>query len=289
MKIEEKNQDYDFCRIEKAIEFIENNFKSHPSLDQIAAAVNMSRFHFSRMFRRWAGITPMQFLHFLTAEYIAERLTAGRESILAASLSAGLSGPSRAHDLFINFYGITPGDYKKMGEGQIITCGFAETPFGECFVAAAEKGICRLGFITESGRQLHVDLLKKDWPHAIIRQDDAFAEITAGKIFSPAGKAAALNRQDIFVRGTNFQINVWKALLAIPEGSFASYSDVAESIGYPESVRAVANAVASNPVGYLIPCHRVITKSGKYHNYRWGSARKKAIIIMEAAKRENQL
>jgi len=280
-------QDYsqqsdDYKRIEKAIRFIEDNYRSQPSLDQIAESVHLSKFHFDRMFKRWAGISPMQFLQFITLDYTKQRL-ADSQSLLDTSLDAGLSGPGRLHDLFVTFEAMTPGEFKKQGAGINISYGFTDSPFGECILAVTERGICHIGLVKEDNRDESLNLLFDTWPGAEFTESFYTVSSFVKSIFrmDETGKPGPFN---LHLKGTNFQINVWKALLRIPEGWVVSYQDIAAHIGRPKAFRAVANAIAINPVAYLIPCHRVITKSGKIHQYRWGSARKKVLLGWEAAR-----
>ncbi len=272
----------DYQRIEKAIQFVETHFKSQPTLEQMAKSVHLSKFHFNRLFKRWVGVTPNQFMQFLTLEYTKKKLTES-SSLLAASLDAGLSGPSRLHDLFINFEAMTPGEYKQMGGGLEIQYGYGMTPFGECLVASTARGICHFGFISKEGRMIALDQLKQTWPGAIFIKNTEQSVNIIKHIF----KIETSKRSQPFhlhLKGTNFQVNVWRALLSIPEAKVVSYQNIATYIGRPAAFRAVANAIAINPIGYLIPCHRVISKNGATHQYRWGSSRKKAIIGYEAAK-----
>ena len=272
----------DYRRIEKAIRFIEAHFRSRPSLDQMAASVHLSRYHFDRLFKRWAGVSPIQFLQFLTLDYAKQQLAASR-SLLDTALAAGLSGPSRLHDLFVTFEAMTPGEFKIQGRGLEIDYGFASSPFGECLLATTARGICYFGFVEADRRPQALDILFATWPDAIYREaPERIAPIVA-QIFNPEPLSEG-RPFHLLVKGTNFQVNVWKALLGIPEGQVVSYQDIAGLIGRPRSFRAVANAVAINPVAYLIPCHRVIAKTGKLHQYRWGATRKKAIIGWEAAR-----
>ncbi len=274
-------QSEDFQRIEKAIQFIEDNFKSQPTLDQIAQSVHLSKYHFDRLFKRWAGISPIQFMQFMTLDYTKDRLSKSK-SLLETSLEAGLSGPSRLHDLFITFEAMTPGDFKRQGAGLKISYGFCNSPFGECLLATTQRGICYLGFADSGERSETIGQLFATWPGA------EFIEIPAA-VCPIVNVIFRIDHQKISqpfnlqIKGTNFQINVWKALLNIPKGYIVSYQDIASHIGHPKAFRAVANAIAINPVAYLIPCHRVIAKSGKIHQYRWGSARKKALLGWEAA------
>ncbi len=280
--LDTSHQPDDFGRIEKAIGFIEQNFKSRPSLDQIAQSVHLSKYHFNRMFKRWAGVSPMQFMQYLTLDYTKQKLIESK-SLLDASLDAGLSGPGRLHDLFVNLEAMTPGEFKKQGEGLSISHGFGDSPFGSLLAASTPRGICHLGFVGGAGRQEALDRLYETWPRAQFIERDEPVKALLGDIFS-ADQSRRPGPFNLHIKGTNFQINVWKALLNIPEGWVVSYQDIAAYLGKPKAVRAVANAVAINPVAFLIPCHRVIAKSGKIHQYRWGPARKKAIIGWEAAR-----
>jgi AraC family transcriptional regulator of adaptative response/methylated-DNA-[protein]-cysteine methyltransferase len=275
------HQSENYQRIEKAIQFIEDNFKSQPTLDQIAASVHLSRYHFDRLFKQWVGISPIQFLQFLTLDYTKRKLADSR-SLLDTSLDAGLSGPGRLHDLFVTFEAISPGEFKKQGAGLEITYGFSHSPFGECLLALTTRGICYLGFVEGGNRSAVLDPLFQRMPGAEFAENRHRINLIVKRIFRPEPPKHA-SPFNLHLKGTNFQVNVWKALLRIPAGWVVSYQDIAAYLGRPKAFRAVANAVALNPVGYLIPCHRVIAKSGKIHQYRWGSTRKKALIGWEAA------
>ena len=272
----------DYQRIEKAILFIENNFTSQLTLDQIAKSVNLSMYHFNRLFKRWAGISPIQFQQILTLEYAKQKLADSR-SLLDTAFDAGLSGPSRLHDLFVTFEAMTPGEFKKMGAGLEISYGFGYTPFGQCLLAVTEKGICHLGFVDKDNKAEASNNLQQNWPEATLFEEETRIRHIVSRIF--ALKHPVDSRPfHLHLKGTNFQVNVWRALLSIPAGYIVSYQDIAAHIGHPKAFRAVANAIAINPVGYLIPCHRVISKSGKIHQYRWGAARKKALLGWEASR-----
>jgi AraC family transcriptional regulator of adaptative response/methylated-DNA-[protein]-cysteine methyltransferase len=277
-------QSEDFKRIEKAIRFIEVKFKSQPTLDQIAESVHVSKYHFDRLFKRWVGISPIQFLQFTTLDYTKQKLVESK-SLLETSLEAGLSGPSRLHDLFVTFEAMTPGDFKRQGVGLKISYGFSKSPFGECLLAVTERGICHLGFVEEDNRSETLRPLLQAWPGSEFIEDRERIRLMVKDIFNIDHKQTP-GPFNLYLKGTNFQINVWRALLSIPEGWIVSYQDIASYIGHPKAFRAVANAVAINPVAYLIPCHRVIAKSGNISKYRWGSLRKKAIIGWEAVKRQ---
>jgi AraC family transcriptional regulator of adaptative response/methylated-DNA-[protein]-cysteine methyltransferase len=283
----------DYTRIEQAIRYLEDHFREQPSLDDIAASVHLSKYHFQRLFKRWAGVSPTQFMHFLTIDYAKERLAAS-ESVYETSLDAGLSSAGRLHDLFITFEAMTPGEYKRLGEGVTIRYGFHDTPFGRCLLASTPKGICALRFVAPSTSEAEdgqlagpteeaaLEELMAEWPQATFVEDgQATGDLVAG-IFDPE-QDKDRRPFHLLLKGTNFQVQVWQALLSIPPGNMVSYQDVAEHIGRPTASRAIAGAVAKNPVGYLIPCHRVINKSGRYHGYRWGATRKKAILGWEAS------
>lgn len=271
----------DYERVEAAIGYIEARFNAQPSLGEIAAHVGLSEYHFQRLFSRWVGISPKRFLQFLTKEYAKELLKHSR-SILEAAYDAGLSGPGRLHDLFVACEAVTPGEYKSGGTGLNIVYGFYDSPFGECLVAATGRGVCGLFFVRSGDRRRVLDELKGNWSRARFTEDGmGLASLTA-RIFTPI----AWQRDQplpIVLKGTNFQIKVWEALLRIPAGSVATYGDVAAAVGSPKAVRAVGTAVGKNPISYLIPCHRVIRKNADFGNYGGGTARKKAILGWEAA------
>lgn len=272
----------DYGRIEQAIMFLEQNFREQPELKEVAASVGLSEYHFQRLFSRWAGISPKRFLQFLTIEY-AKQLLAESKSVLDATYEAGLSSPGRLHDLFVTCEAITPGEFKNKGEGLTITYGFHPSPFGECLLSITERGICGLAF-TQHGEQAAVlDELKHNWPKAAFVEDAAQTQPLVEQIFSPVRSKQAL---PVVLKGTNFQIKVWQALLRIPPGEVVSYNELAALIGQPGAARAVGNAVAQNPIGYVIPCHRVIRKIGAVGDYHWNPTRKRAILGWEAARKE---
>ncbi|MDJ0780923.1 MAG: methylated-DNA--[protein]-cysteine S-methyltransferase [Desulfosarcinaceae bacterium] len=271
----------DYVRIAKAIAYLQDNFQDQPDLDTLAAQVHLSKYHFQRLFKRWAGVTPNQFLQFLTLEYAKARLDESK-SLLETALDAGLSGSSRLHDLFVTFEGITPGEYKRQCAGLPISHGFYATPFGRCLLATTPRGICHLGFIDTEPAVTALEELRALWPGAVWRPAGATGAAIVARIFR-AGPTPPGRPFHLLLKGTNFQIKVWRALLKLPAGAMLSYGDLADVLGIPTAVRAVAGAVARNPVAYLIPCHRVITKSGRIHHYRWGATRKRAILAKEAA------
>jgi AraC family transcriptional regulator, regulatory protein of adaptative response / methylated-DNA-[protein]-cysteine methyltransferase len=270
----------DFGRIERAILFIEEHFRSQPTLREIAGAIGLSEHHFQRLFKRWAGISPKRFLQFVTAVY-AKELLRGQQGLLDVAYDSGLSSMSRLHDLFVNMEAVTPGEFRRRGEALIIRYGFHPSPFGECFIAVTDKGICSLEFVGNSESDASVDELKKQWKNAQIVQDQKTTKDYIDKIFSGQLRGS---RPALHVKGSNFQVKVWEALLKIPKGSVVSYEALAASIGKPKAVRAVANAVGDNPVAFLIPCHRVIRKTGAIGGYHWGSGKKIAILLWESKK-----
>jgi AraC family transcriptional regulator of adaptative response/methylated-DNA-[protein]-cysteine methyltransferase len=271
----------DADRIRHAIEFLDQHAQRQPSLDEVAREVGLSPYHFQRLFKRWAGVSPKRFLQFLTVARAKEALREGK-SALEASYDSGLSGPGRLHDLFIAAEAVTPGEYKDEGAGVDIRYGFHPTPFGDCLLALTDRGICGLAFAADDAeRQIVLDELRQRWGAAAINRDQAATAETAGQLFErPRGAPITLA-----LKGTNFQIKVWEALLRIPPGTVVSYGDIARAIGHPDSYRAVGTAVGRNPIAYIIPCHRVIQSSGAFGNYRWGAARKRAMLGWEAAAR----
>lgn len=273
----------DYRRVAAAISFIDRHTGDQPPLDAVAAAVGLSPHHFHRLFRRWAGTTPKRFLQLLTLEEAKRRLEESR-TVLETAWDVGLSGPGRLHDLFVTLEGVTPGEFAEGGGGVEVTFGFAPTPFGRALIGRTDRGVCHLAFVdNEAGGDRDADdalaELAERWPDAERRRDDAVALEVADAVFHG-------DRPPLHVRGTNFQLQVWQALLTVPTGRVAAYSDVADGLGRPESTRAVAGAVARNRLGWLIPCHRVIRSVGEAGGYRWGTARKRAILAWEAARSE---
>jgi AraC family transcriptional regulator of adaptative response/methylated-DNA-[protein]-cysteine methyltransferase len=275
--------------IEQAIQYIEANVNRQPELEEIASAIGLSEYHFQRLFTRWAGISPKRFMQFLTKEH-AKELLASSENLLDTTHQVGLSSLGRLHDLFVNTEAVTPGEYKTRGAGLTIHYGLHFTPFGKCLIATTERGICHLGFVqTSEGRA--IDNLVADWKQAKMIEDYKATAPLAARIFSaqpPAGDRetdSAFKKENqrlsLHLRGTNFQIKVWEALLNIPTGTVTTYEQIAAQIGNPHALRAVGTAVGHNPIAVLIPCHRVIRKAGEFGNYRYGAARKKAILVKE--------
>jgi AraC family transcriptional regulator of adaptative response/methylated-DNA-[protein]-cysteine methyltransferase len=270
----------DYARIEQAIHFLEHNLRRQPSLAEIAAAAGLSEFHFQRLFGRWVGISPKRFLQFLTKEYARHLLEQSR-NVLDAAYETGLSGPGRLHDLFVNCEAVTPGDVQARGAGLVVFHGLHSTPFGRCLLSVTDRGVCGLRFVQGDERE-SLTWLKRRWPQAQWRHEPERTGPYIPRIF-PFEPGLAPAPLHLHVRGTNFQIQVWQALLRIPLGGAVSYEDLARFVGLPQGARAVGNAVGGNPIPFLIPCHRVIRKLGDFGNYGEGPARKKAILGWEAA------
>ena len=271
----------DYRRVEKAIRFLEEHFPRHPSLAEVAAAGNLSEYHFQRLFSRWVGISPKRFLQYLTKEY-AKKLLENSTNILDVAYASGLSGGGRLHDLFVTCEALTPGQYKSGGAGLAIAYGIHPSPFGQCLLAVTDRGICGLNFVRADDPEVLIGTLRQRWPGAVLRREPKRTAALVSQIFAvpPDLRPAPLH---VYVRGTNFQIKVWEALLKIPLGKAVTYEDIARHIGQPRAARAVGKAVGRNPVPFLIPCHRVIRKVGDFGNYGEGPARKKAILGWEAA------
>jgi AraC family transcriptional regulator of adaptative response/methylated-DNA-[protein]-cysteine methyltransferase len=270
-----------YQRIEQAIKYLEENFKTQPELDEVAEKVHLSPFHFQRIFTEWAGISPKRFLQFLTVDYLKEKLQQSK-NIVEAAEAAGLSGQSRVYDLFTTLEAVTPAEYKMKGSGIRIDYGFHLTPFGMALIGVTERGICWLSFLgSDEDQRPSLEEMKSYWHNSIFHEDREISKAFAEQIFHLNPESKKLH---LFVKGTNFQIKVWEALLKIPTGQVTTYQDIAQAIQNPKAVQAVGSAVGSNHVAYLIPCHRVIRKDGILGEYRWSSARKKGIIGWEMAK-----
>ena len=270
----------DFERVKRAILFIQQNFRRQPTLREIAGSIGLSEYHFQRLFKTWAGISPKRFLQFVTAVY-AKELLRGSQGLIDVAYASGLSSMSRLHDLFVNLEAVTPGEFRTRGVSITIRYGIHPSPFGQCFIGVTNKGICSLEFIGSSDSEAAVADLKKQWKNAQTIKDQKTTKNYVDKIFSNRLRKSL---PTLHVKGTNFQVKVWEALLKIPQGTVVSYEALAASIGKPKAVRAVANAVAHNPVAYLIPCHRVIRKTGAIGGYHWGHEKKIAILLWELPK-----
>lgn len=271
----------DYQRIAEAIEFINANAGQQPNLEAIAAQLNLSPYHFQRLFSRWAGVTPKKYLQILTVER-AKQLLAEAQPLLAVSGEVGLSSPSRLHDHFVQLEAVTPGEYKTGGAGLSIDYAVHNSPFGEIFVAATARGICKLSFIDGDKEEIHIADLQRRWPEARLQRDNSGRLAVIESLFTDSQK---IDRPlSLHVSGTNFQVSVWRALLQIPEGTLTSYSQVAGAVGRPKAVRAVGSAIGLNPVAFFIPCHRVLQQSGNIGGYHWGTTRKHAIHAWESAR-----
>jgi AraC family transcriptional regulator, regulatory protein of adaptative response / methylated-DNA-[protein]-cysteine methyltransferase len=272
----------DYERIASVIRYLDRHHATQPDLNALAQCVGLSSFHFHRLFSSWAGVTPKDFLQCLTLEHVKTLLREG-ESVLDAALNAGLSGPGRVHDLCVTIEAASPGEMKSGGAGLQIEYGFAQTPFGEALIAETARGLCHLSFVNGQGRNGARDLLALEWPKATMRRADQRVHELAAKIFAHPAQNQSLPRLRAFVRGTPFQLRVWRALLRVPAGSLTSYGRLAAILNQPTAARAVGNAVGANPLAFIIPCHRVIRETGVLGNYRWDPVRKRAILGWELA------
>jgi AraC family transcriptional regulator of adaptative response/methylated-DNA-[protein]-cysteine methyltransferase len=277
---------HDYQRIEQAIRFLQASYRRQPDLGEVARSAHLSEYHFQRLFTRWVGISPKRFLQYLTVEHAKGVLRESR-SLLDATFESGLSSPGRLHDLFVTVEAMTPGEFKKSGEGLTIEYGIHPTPFGECLLGITDRGICALFFVQGNDRKEVVRELRVRWPGAHFVEAARETRPYIEKIFG-ADSSARRAPLPLLLKGTNFQIKVWEALLRIPAGRVLSYEDIARQIGQPKASRAVGNAVAKNPVSYIVPCHRVIQSIGITGNYRWGPARKKAILGWEWAEASSE-
>ncbi len=272
----------DYARIEKALGYIAANAEAQPDLDAVAAEIGLSPFHFQRLFTRWVGVSPKKFLQYLTLER-AKACLAGAASVLDATHEVGLSGPGRLHDLFVTHEAVTPGEFKRRGEGLEIAHGWAESPFGDALILATTRGICGLAFSHEGGRKAAFDDMRARFPHARFVEDARRVAKLARAVFAPG----AGDKLNLVLHGSPFQIKVWEALLRIPQGALVSYETIAHAVfGAAKGARAVGSAVGDNPISFLIPCHRVIRKTGALGDYHWGAVRKRAILGWEAARAE---
>jgi AraC family transcriptional regulator of adaptative response/methylated-DNA-[protein]-cysteine methyltransferase len=269
----------DYQRIEKAIHFIKTNFQQQPELDEVAKIVYLSPFHFQRMFKEWAGVSPKKFLQYISVEY-AKQLLKQNASVADTTYETGLSGSGRLHDLFIAIEGMTPGEYKNGGENLHIHYSYAETPFDDIIIASTAKGICHLAFTEDKISALKN--LRTLFPAALFEQKTDLVQQSALKVFTDDW--SDLHQVKLHLKATSFQIKVWQALLHIPLGSMSTYGELAKNIHEPNSSRAVGTALGNNPVAYLIPCHRVIKSTGVSGEYHWGGIRKTAILGWEAAR-----
>ncbi len=276
----ETQEAINYQRIAEAITYLKDNFKAQPNLDEVAEKVNISPYHFQRMFTDWAGISPKKFLQYLSIDHAKNILKQNKATLADAAFETGLSGTGRLHDLFMNIEGMTPAEYKHGGQSLHINYSFAETPFGTILIAATAKGVCYMAFADKQEEALK--LLFEQFPNAAYMQVVDTIQQNALYIFTQDWNK--LSQVKLHLKGTPFQLKVWEALLRIPMGGLTDYGSLAQSIQSPKASRAVGSAVGSNPVAFLIPCHRVIRSTGDFGQYHWGSARKTAMIGWEAAR-----
>jgi AraC family transcriptional regulator of adaptative response/methylated-DNA-[protein]-cysteine methyltransferase len=269
----------DYARIAKAIDYIVAQRPRHPTLDEVAAHVALSPFHLQRLFKRWAGVSPKQFMSYLTLEH-AKDVMRGSASVLDTTYEVGLSGPSRLHDLFVTHQAMTPGEYKAQGRDLVINYGFHDTPFGRALILATVRGICGIDFI-DGADKAALKAAQDNWPLSRFVNDQAASELIAQQVFAISPKKKPLR---LLLRGTNFQVQVWAALMRIPSGAIVSYGDIAKSIGQPGASRAVGEALAHNLLAYVVPCHRVLRSTGLFKAYKWQPTRRHALLAWEAAR-----
>lgn len=275
-------QEYiNYSRIAKAIEYIQQNYTEQPTLEEIAENVHLSPFHFQRMFTDWAGVSPKKFLQFISVQHAKQILNNSQTTLFETSYKTGLSGTGRLHDLFVKIEGMTPGEYKNKGENLTINYSYADSLFGLILVASTHKGICYMGFSDD--KQIAFSELEKRFPKASFIQQTDEIQQNALQIYTQDW--SKINKIKLHLKGTEFQLKVWEALLKIPTGNLATYGNIANHIQKPKASRAVGTAIGNNPIAYLIPCHRVIQSTGIFGGYMWGTTRKTAIIGWEASKK----
>jgi AraC family transcriptional regulator of adaptative response/methylated-DNA-[protein]-cysteine methyltransferase len=277
----------DYERVAGVIRHLDEHHAEQPGLTDLAACIGLSPFHFHRLFSAWAGVTPKDFLQCLTAEHAKRSLRNG-EGTLGAALNAGMSGPGRLHDLCVTLEGASPGEIKSGGARWTIDAGFSPSPFGQCLVAQGPRGICHLSFVEPGNENNDWGYLQSEWPNARLRRSDATARDIVRTVFETEPGSRRHPALRAFVKGTPFQIRVWRALLKVSPGHLTTYSQLAASIGKPNASRAVGGAAGQNPLAYLIPCHRVIRATGVVGDYRWGTIRKRALLAWETAARSSR-
>ncbi|MFZ5878659.1 MAG: methylated-DNA--[protein]-cysteine S-methyltransferase [Chloroflexota bacterium] len=270
----------DYQRIEQAIQYLDAHYQEQPSLEEVAASLCLSEFHFQRLFTRWAGVSPKRFLQYVTKEHARELLQQSAD-LLDTTHQVGLSSLGRLHDLMVSAEAVSPGEYKSRGAGLTIRYGLHPSPFGRCLIGLTERGICHLSFV-QTGEGDAIDALVADWASAQMIEDKKATAPWVAPIFDLSQRGE--RPLHLYLRGTNFQLKVWEALLNVPSGSVTTYEQVAAQVGKPKALRAVGTAVGHNPIAVLIPCHRVLRKLGGFGNYRYGPARKKALLGWEASR-----
>lgn len=276
----------EYQRIEEALHFLVEHREQHPDLRQAAASAGLSPSQFHRRFRKWVGVSPKRFIQYITLVDARRRLRAS-ETVLDATYGSGLSSPSRLHDLFVSIDAVTPGEFKAKGRGLTIRYGCARSPFGNVLIGTSERGVCWLSFHDDSPTRNAIAELEHHWSGARFVYSEAAARGLRDRIFTreASGLRPALS---LLVRGTNFQLKVWEALLRVPSGALCSYGELASNIGCPRAQRATGSAVAANAVAYLIPCHRVVRSLGQLGDYRWGARRKALLIGWEGVNASNR-
>jgi len=271
----------DFARVARAIRYIDENFRAQPRLAAIAGAARLSEFHFNRLFRRWAGVTPRQYLAFVTA-HAARGALAETSSVLEAAYAVGLSGPGRLHDLLVTLDAVTPGEFKMRGRGLELAYGFSDTPFGKALLASTPRGLSHLSFVESGAEGAALAALDSSWPNAAKARDDAAAAGLARRIWAEVPATSTRTPLPLAVKGTNFQLKVWQGLLDLETGAPTTYAELAHAAGAGRAARAVGNAVGANPIAWLIPCHNVLRKDGRLGGYQWGADRKRAMLAWQA-------
>lgn len=277
----------DYERVASVIRFIDRHHTDQPALNALAGAAGLSPFHFHRLFSAWAGVTPKDFLQCLTLEHVKQLLRDG-DNVFDAAINAGLSGPGRLHDLCVTLEAASPGEMKTGGAGIQIDFGFADTPFGEALIAESKRGISHLTFVNGEGRTAARERLALEWPNAKLNRNDSRIAELATTIFINGGSTSR-RPLSTFVRGTPFQVRVWRALLRIPSGSLTTYGRLADAIGQSKAARAVGSAVGANPISFIIPCHRVIRETGALGNYGGGRIRKQVMVGWELSPRAGDI
>ncbi|HEV2603509.1 MAG TPA: bifunctional helix-turn-helix domain-containing protein/methylated-DNA--[protein]-cysteine S-methyltransferase [Microvirga sp.] len=275
-----ENPSADYERVRRIIAYISERWREQPSLDDIAAHVGLSTTHVHHLFRRWAGLSPKAFLQAITLDN-AKALLAQSASVLDATYEVGLSGPARLHDLFVTHEAMTPGHYKAGGAGLTLSYGYHPSPFGEAILVATDRGLAGIGFVDDGDRAAALADMRRRWPKADYREDEAATAPLARRVFDPTRWQAEQPLRVVLI-GTDFEVRVWQTLLRIPLGRATTYSDVAHRIGKPLACRAVGAAVGKNPISFVVPCHRVLGRSGALTGYHWGLTRKQAILGWEA-------
>jgi AraC family transcriptional regulator of adaptative response/methylated-DNA-[protein]-cysteine methyltransferase len=270
----------DYAVVKRAIEFISTHWRDQPSIDEVAEHVGLSPSHFQHVFKRWAGLTPKAFLQAITIER-ARELLRDSASVLDTAYDVGLSGPSRLHDLFVTHEALTPGDYRR--DDLTLAYGFHPSPFGESIIVASPRGMAGLGFVDDGAREAALADMARRWPRARLVRDDGMTATYAERVFDPAFWRPDAPLRVVMI-GSDFEVRVWETLLSVPMGRATTYSDIARKIGKPKAARAVGAAIGRNPISFVVPCHRVLGRSGALTGYHWGLARKQAIIGWEAGR-----